>query len=155
MSPPQSSRPCLPLQVGEWALGHCSAPTWCETAPLWHSACTFHGRRLPPPWPVCRRTPLTDPHCSCGGESVRVSGGQEVVRVTRPQLPRDSQVNSQLWGEDRIEHRLLEARGPQHKHTLMYFGQVRVPRLDWRGPQWGLEWPHRGVLNLNEGAFDC
>lgn len=51
---------------------------------------------------------------------MRVSGGQEVVRVTRPQLPRDSQVNSQLWGEDRIEHRLLEARGPQHKHILKY-----------------------------------
>lgn len=76
MSPSRSPMPCLPLQAGEWALGHCSAPTWCETAPLWHSACTFHGRRRPPPWPACRHRPLTDPHCSCGGESMRVSGGQ-------------------------------------------------------------------------------
>lgn len=72
ISPPWSREPCLPLQAGEWARGHCSAPTWCEIAPPWHSACIFHGRRLPPPWPVNRHKPLTDPHCSCDGETVSV-----------------------------------------------------------------------------------
>lgn len=89
MSPPQILTPCLPLQAGEWALGHCSVPTWCETAPLWHSACTFLGRRRPPPWTACRHRPLTDPRCSCGGEFVSASGGQGVIGVNRPQVPRE------------------------------------------------------------------
>lgn len=82
-------RPHLPLQAGAWALGHCSAPTWCETVPLWHSACISPGRRLLPPRPACRHKPLTDPHCSCGGESMRASGGQWDIGAGRPQLPRE------------------------------------------------------------------
>lgn len=105
ISPPWSLGPCLPLQAGDWALGHCSAPTWCEIAPPWHSACTFHGRRLPPPWPGYRHKLLTDPHCSCGGEtmSVRRAAGHQ-----GGQAPTAEGTDSQLWGEDCVEHRLLE-----------------------------------------------
>lgn len=36
------------------------------------------------------------------------------------QAPTAKGANSQLWCEDRIEHRLLEVWGPQHKHILKY-----------------------------------
>lgn len=53
-----------PPRALAWAQPRCSAPTWCATAPLWRSACTSLGRRLPQLWTGCRRTRLTAQYCS-------------------------------------------------------------------------------------------
>lgn len=64
-----------------------------------------------------RHKPLTDPHCSCDGETMSV---RRVAGHQAGQAPTAKGTNLQLWGEDRIEHRLLEAWGPQHEDILQY-----------------------------------
>lgn len=73
-----------PRRALVWARPHCSAPTWCGTAPLWHSACTSRGRRLPQLWTGCRRTQPTAPRCSWGRRG-RVSAWR--LGVWREALP--------------------------------------------------------------------
>lgn len=53
----------LLLQDVEMEWCHCTAPTWCGTAPLWPSACTFPWRTHLPLMSGCRHKQLTIPHC--------------------------------------------------------------------------------------------
>lgn len=148
--------PSSPLQAAAWGPGRCSAPTWCGTAPPWRSACISRGRRPPRLWTGCRRTLPTAPRCSWGGER----GDGTTWRASRQQGGRLHPEHLQLWGEECVEHRHLQARGPEHEDVPQHIeDQAAVwPGADESGFQEGgpflLQGPQAALVPLKPQQQD-